>query len=239
MKSKILINSLVAAGALAFFSGCVSSKNLTIYNDKDIKSEITTINHPKLNEITNAEIGINLYEKSKSYINNTYDVMIDESINMYSFSSGKVVTSKKNLGILKVDNATGWKSGCFIPDNQPFIICLFDSNNDNKFDKIGAVMNDSYTDLEKQIPYLLRQTPSTYTVDSFKYVALYQGKSANKIKISFREFKDDMARPAFTQDIEYELEKDGTAIIGFKGLRIQVLKATNTDVTYKVVKDYN
>ena len=54
----------------------------------------------------------------------------------------------------------------------------------------------------------------------------------------FREFKDDMARPAFTQDIEYDLEKDGTSIIGFKGLRIEVLRATNIDITYKVLKDY-
>ena len=238
MKSKILINGLIVAGAL-MFSGCTTSKNLTIYNDKDIKSEMTIMSYPKLNEISNAEIGINLYEKTKFYIHNTYDVSIGESINMYSVASGKVITSKKNLGILQVDNATGWKSGCFIPDNQPFIICLFDSNNDNKFDKIGSVINDLYTDLEKQITYSLRQTPPTYSADSFKYVALYQGKSANKIKISFREFKDDMARPAFTQDIEYQLSPNGTTTIGFKGLRINVIKATNVDITYSVVKDFN
>ena len=78
-----------------------------------------------------------------------------------------------------------------------------------------------------------------YDRDSFKYEALYQGKIGNKIKISFREFIDDMVRPSFTQDIDYELEKDGTAIIGFKGLRIQVLQATNLNITYKVIKDYN
>jgi hypothetical protein len=48
-----------------------------------------------------------------------------------------------------------------------------------------------------------------------------------------------MARPSFTQDIDYELNKDGSTIIGFKGLRIEVIKATNIDITYKVVKDYN
>ena len=48
-----------------------------------------------------------------------------------------------------------------------------------------------------------------------------------------------MARPAFTQDIEYELDKDGKTLIGFKGLRIEVEKATNLDITYKIIKDYN
>jgi hypothetical protein len=48
-----------------------------------------------------------------------------------------------------------------------------------------------------------------------------------------------MARPAFNQDIDYELNNDANTIIGFKGLRIEVLKATNMDITYKVIKDYN
>lgn len=47
-----------------------------------------------------------------------------------------------------------------------------------------------------------------------------------------------MLRPAFTQDIEYELNKNNTTIIGFKGLRIEVIKATNLDITYKIIQDY-
>jgi hypothetical protein len=35
------------------------------------------------------------------------------------------------------------------------------------------------------------------------------------------------------------LNNDGSTVIGFKGLRIEVLKATNMDITYKVIKDYN
>jgi len=51
--------------------------------------------------------------------------------------------------------------------------------------------------------------------------------------------QDFIIRDAFTQNIEYELDENGKAMIGFKGLRIEVLKATNMDITYKVVKDYN
>ena len=48
-----------------------------------------------------------------------------------------------------------------------------------------------------------------------------------------------MIRPAFEQIIDYELAQEGTTTIGFKGLRIEVLKATNMDITYKVLKDYD
>ncbi|MFA5233872.1 MAG: hypothetical protein WC390_05660 [Sulfurimonas sp.] len=105
-----------------------------------------------------------------------------------------------------------------------------------QFDMFRACHHPEYVKLDKPIKYHIKRTPEVITQDSFKYQVLYQGKVENKIKISFREFKNDFIRPAFTQDIEYALESDGTTIIGFKNLRIKVLKATNFDITYKVVQ---
>ena len=111
--------------------------------------------------------------------------------------------------------------------------------NENSFTHAVYSYKDIKYPLTNIAKYEIKPTPPTFNQDSFKYQALYQGKTDNKIKISFREFKDNMARPAFTQDIEYELDSKGTTTIGFKGLRIEVLKATNYDITYKVIKDYN
>ena len=61
---------------------------------------------------------------------------------------------------------------------------------------------------------------------------LYQGTSKGEVKISYREFSHGLARAAFTQDVSYELDPDGTAVIGFKGMRIKVLKATGHDIKY-------
>jgi len=33
--------------------------------------------------------------------------------------------------------------------------------------------------------------------------------------------------------------KKVSSIVGFKGLRIKILKATNMDITYSVIQDYN
>jgi hypothetical protein len=41
------------------------------------------------------------------------------------------------------------------------------------------------------------------------------------------------------KNIQYELDENGQAEIGFRGLRIKVLKATNFDITYKVLKDFS
>jgi hypothetical protein len=42
-----------------------------------------------------------------------------------------------------------------------------------------------------------------------------------------------MARPSFTQDLQYDLSEGN--IVGFKGLRIEIIKAQNTKIEYKIL----
>ncbi|SFP85451.1 hypothetical protein [Hydrogenimonas thermophila] len=222
------------------FNGCATgTKSLNIYHDKNELSGSTIVHHPDINKISTVDIGENMYEKVKLYSHDTYNVKINQKIDVYTMASGKFTTSRRDLGILKIDKKTGWKSACIVGDSHPYTVCLFDSNNDSKFDKIGSKINGLYGNLNSPIAYSLSKTPPNFGEDSFKYIVLYQGKKGNVIKISFREFINNLARPAFTQDIEYELNSNGSTIIGFKGLRIEVLKATNLDITYKVLKDYD
>lgn len=73
-----------------------------------------------------------------------------------------------------------------------------------------------------------------YDKDSFKRELVYSGISQKTISILYREFIDDMARPAFSQELKYDLSQGET--IGFKGARFQVIKANNVEIRYKVMK---
>ena len=53
----------------------------------------------------------------------------------------------------------------------------------------------------------------------------------------YREYVNNMARPSFSQDLQYDLSESN--IIGIKGLRIEVLKAGNTKIEYKIVKSFD
>ena len=70
----------------------------------------------------------------------------------------------------------------------------------------------------------------------FKQDFIYNGKVGNAIKFTYREYANDLARPAFTQDLQYDLKESN--IIGFRGLRIEILSATNTKIQYKVLSYY-
>ena len=67
----------------------------------------------------------------------------------------------------------------------------------------------------------------------YKQEFIYNGRIGNNLKFIYREYVNDYARPAFSQDLQYDLSESN--IIGFKGLRIEILEVTNTKIKYKVL----
>lgn len=224
---KLIIVAIAGIGLLGC-SGALKIPTPQKYRDtsKFVGSSIKTT--PELNTISTQYVGDTIYQKFSEYNYNTYDVKLIEN-NCTGIKEMDPVLHKwtsKNLNtICKYDKDS----------------CLVDANQTNTFTHIVDNIDD-ISDLKLlncAIKYQIVSTPPRRDELSLEYQALYQGRIDNKIKISFREFKDDMARPAFTQDIEYELNKSGDTIVGFKGLRIKILKATNMDITYSVIQDYN
>lgn len=73
--------------------------------------------------------------------------------------------------------------------------------------------------------------------DCFKKELIYNGKQDNTIKFTYREFINNMMRPAFNQELSYDLT-DGK-VIGFKGLRIEIINTSNIGIEYKVQKYFD
>lgn len=71
----------------------------------------------------------------------------------------------------------------------------------------------------------------------FQQILVFNGLVGNKLKIGYRETDDGMARPAFNNDAEYDL--DTSKVIGYKGVKIEVIKANNESITYKVIKNFD
>jgi hypothetical protein len=69
----------------------------------------------------------------------------------------------------------------------------------------------------------------------FKQEFIYNGRIGNSIKFIYREFADELARPAFTQDLQYDLSE--SSIVGFRGMRIDVIEANNIKIKYKLLSN--
>jgi len=111
--------------------------------------------------------------------------------------------------------------------------CLVDTTGNQVFDRSTFPGYDRYFDLSAPVPYDVTVSESAIeSKDDFYVDVLYQGMSKGEVKISYREFSNGFARPAFTQDVSYELAADGAGTIGFKGMRIKVIKATGHNLEY-------
>ena len=72
--------------------------------------------------------------------------------------------------------------------------------------------------------------------NSFQQTLLYSGRVGDKLRISYREFSNNVARPAFNNDVEYDFSTSKT--IAYKGAMIEVIDADNTSITYKVIRNF-
>lgn len=78
-----------------------------------------------------------------------------------------------------------------------------------------------------------------YTVEekegSFKAELIYSGITKNTIHITYREFINNLARPAFYQELRYDLSESD--LITFRSLKIKVLEANNARIKFQVMDD--
>jgi len=84
-------------------------------------------------------------------------------------------------------------------------------------------------------PQLFIETVGHIEVGSFKAELLYNGISGSTILMSYREYVDRMDRPAFQQELRYDLNQSDE--ITFRSLRMKILKTTNKEIIFQVFDD--
>lgn len=77
----------------------------------------------------------------------------------------------------------------------------------------------------------------TSRASGFRYELVYQGAAAGVLHLLYREYVDDLSRPAFSQELVYDLSGGFPLEIVFKELDITVLDAGNRAFSYIVNSD--
>lgn len=74
-----------------------------------------------------------------------------------------------------------------------------------------------------------------YSVNFVRKELIYAGKSGSTIDISYREFRGELAAPAFFQSVKYDLAE--SPIVRFQKFQIQIDDANNQLITYRILSD--
>lgn len=193
--------------------------------------EIDSSTGYEINKEYSKEIGYNLVEEIISAYYDAIRITSDAYGDISSFNrkikTGEVYINKKKSEYYNIyEKPTGHDGlsiGFLLSNNQPKIIYAYGLP--------FSVMGISDTLKYERFKY------TASSESSFKKEFIFSGKSGSELSFSYREFKNDMARPAFTQELKYDMKESDT--IAFKGLRIKVIKASNTDIKYVVLKGFN
>jgi hypothetical protein len=70
---------------------------------------------------------------------------------------------------------------------------------------------------------------------AFTAEMIYSGLAGKVMRAVYREYVEDLARPAFSQELQYDLGADRT--IAYKSLRMRVEDASNSAIRYAIVSD--
>ena len=215
---------LIALSLTILFTGCgVATKVSTPENFSS--------STPTINSIQETEIGISLVSKESGFKYKALRILKDTKILtgylIQNVKEGEVFintlcTSKYDL-YSKDENST---YGIAIPKSGGRLITFYNSSSGLTFNK----------NISTPIEYKAELMPipkKGYLKQEF----IYNGKVGNAIKFTYREFMDDLARPAFTQDLQYDLTE--SKVIGFRGLRIEIISATNIKIEYKVLNHFD
>jgi hypothetical protein len=75
--------------------------------------------------------------------------------------------------------------------------------------------------------------PTADSVRGKKKELIYQGKQGDTLRFRYREYINDIVRPAFDQTVEYNLDTD--KVVTFRGMKILVDNADNQEIAYRIV----
>lgn len=226
-------NTLVFMGMVLLLTGCAGPP----VNNR-VSPPAQVVNIPEVNTEAEAEIGQTIVAKAfrrvypaislpngivEGRFGTTGQIRINPGI-LYLYLDASIGKYYRDPSAEWGSDSVGWRpwvGGIFIPRDSTTPAVNFSAN---PIIELGKIPSEgiTYTTYEK------------WDKDSFKRELVYSGVSQNTISVLYREFKDDFARPAFSQELKYDLAQGNE--IGFRGARFQVIKASNTGIRYKVLR---
>ncbi len=227
MKLKIAISSLV----VCLLTACAAPK----YN---YRAPALDISEPPLNQIVKSAVGEEMLKQGKyavidilnvsSPIKPHWGVTINPGIFRQVGSEGDSLFFE--LGNKGGDSGSVEKSWAVDPlqalmvKKSDYSICMI------------TVFNVSACSTDSQSNFKLEKRSAVFE-NSVQQTLIYNGKIGSRIKFGYREFSNNYARPAFNNDVEYDLSE--SKVVAYKGAQIEILEATNQYIKYIVRRNFN
>lgn len=112
--------------------------------------------------------------------------------------------------------------------------CGLDDDGDGAFDRMAEDDISRALKLKTPIPYKKRRV-TVNNPDSLRQVIIYAGASSDSIRLSYREFSNDLARPAFTEDLLIPINKIFPQDVAVKAVKIRIHGIDGLGLRYEIL----
>jgi hypothetical protein len=220
----------IAAVAGLMLSGCVTTNT----NYRPVATEVS---EPPIGQVVTADVGNAMVKQGKYVEHDAINLPEEISIGMfgaYQLSRGYYLREGEDAKGEFYSPERGPEGGDIRKSAMadPFKTVLVERNTNAVC--VVTIMNVKAC--EKNVRFDRLKRPAL-TADGFQQTLIYSGRVGSKINIAYREFSNSTARPAFNNDVEYDLNE--SMVIGYKGAEIEVIEATNRYIKYKVIRNFN
>jgi hypothetical protein len=195
---------------------------------------------PELNSAASVTVGSTMFSQYRYWSKTGYRILSPVSIGL---ALGRIRAETGDFVVQsQVEGSAAYcteKLAYMDPMAGPFrTACFLDKSGTGAFDTIKAA--PGFVWFEKRLDAPIRYEQSELQVpraDPKKYELLYQGISSKTLRLSYREYVNDFARPAYFQDVSYEITQFPTDI-SFRTVRISVLGADNGGIRYMILSGF-
>lgn len=113
--------------------------------------------------------------------------------------------------------------------------CLIDDEGDGRFDRVAKDFFDSAKPLPIKVSYSKSLDIALPPASSgFVREIRYQGATPDTLRLSYREFNDDLARQAFTEDLSVPLGNHFPQSVALKGLVVSIKAIGSMGIIYSI-----
>jgi len=212
---------IVALAAVLIFSGCTTVQ----YNGP--KPVVTEVDYPPIGEVVTAYVGDHMVEKGTLY--QAVSLRVSETIEgaLYTIPA----KSYPQIGYddeQSFYDPTGVQKS-FLAD--PFKALSVDRNQNKEVCVVTVFGVESCFEGQFEEHEVILEGRN-----GFQQTLIYSGRVGNKVNVGYREFSSDRARPAFNNEVEYDLTE--SRIIGYKGAELEIIDADNSKIRYRVIKNF-
>lgn len=230
--------TFIAFAAFIGLTGCASNRT-----PRNYLPVTTQLSFPELNVETTVSIGSDMLGQGTRMETNGVTLSEENNINNFILSAGfypqvgedenytyhsyQIGTGLDGMGGLSLGGGL-----LFGPVIYPQSIRF--SRNEQQTCIVTGNIGGTPCDSEHSFQ---RTTRPTISDRNFQQTLIYSDRVGDRIRIGYRESSGNMARPAFSNEAEYDLSTSNE--IAYRGARIRILSASNTSITYVVLSNFN